>query len=53
MIGFDCRCSKMEGDNNPHSMDSKKIVKLGLPPLKSLDQMFEDCIKSFQDKAFL
>ncbi|KAL3501709.1 hypothetical protein ACH5RR_036158 [Cinchona calisaya] len=47
------KCSNLKGDNNPHSMDSNKIIQLGLPPLKSLDQMFEDCIRSFQVKGFL
>ncbi|KAK3013671.1 hypothetical protein RJ639_009641 [Escallonia herrerae] len=46
-------CSNQKGDNRPHSMDSNKILKLGLPPLRSLNQMFDDCIKSFQDKGLL
>ncbi|GMP58855.1 hypothetical protein CsSME_00022372 [Camellia sinensis var. sinensis] len=50
---FDNKCSSQKGDNNPHSMNSNKIIKLGLPPLKTIDQMFDDCIKSFQDKGFL
>ncbi|KAI8539135.1 hypothetical protein RHMOL_Rhmol09G0157600 [Rhododendron molle] len=50
---FEDKCSSQNGDNNPHSMDSGKIIQLGLPPLKTLDQMFGDCIKSFQDKGFL
>ncbi|KAL2485129.1 Tetraketide alpha-pyrone reductase 2 [Abeliophyllum distichum] len=50
---YENKCSSQEGDNNPHSMDSSKIIKLGLPPLKTLDQMFDDCIKSFQEKGFL
>ncbi|WOG88942.1 hypothetical protein DCAR_0208177 [Daucus carota subsp. sativus] len=47
------KCSSRVGDNNPHSMDCSKIIQLGLPPLKTLDQMFDDCIKSFKDKGFL
>ncbi|KAH7841045.1 hypothetical protein Vadar_024903 [Vaccinium darrowii] len=50
---FEDKCSGQNGDNNPHSMDSSKIIQLGLPPLKTLDQMFGDCIKSFQEKGFL
>ncbi|XP_058193980.1 tetraketide alpha-pyrone reductase 2-like [Rhododendron vialii] len=50
---FEDRCSTNDGDNNPHSMNSGKIIKLGLPPLKTLDEMFDDSIKSFQDKGFL
>nr|XP_043606405.1 tetraketide alpha-pyrone reductase 2-like isoform X2 [Erigeron canadensis] len=42
-----------KGNDNPHSMDSSKILQLGLPPLKTLEQMFDDCIKSFQEKGFL
>ncbi|XP_075518547.1 tetraketide alpha-pyrone reductase 2-like isoform X2 [Primulina tabacum] len=47
------KCSNKEGDNNPHSMDSSKILELGLPAFKTIDQMFDDCIKSFQIKGFL
>ncbi|KAI3811921.1 hypothetical protein L1987_16617 [Smallanthus sonchifolius] len=47
------KCSSQKGDNNPHSMDSSKILQLGLSPLKTLEKMFDDCIKSFQAKGFL
>ncbi|KAI9078520.1 hypothetical protein K1719_039458 [Acacia pycnantha] len=50
---FENKCSNKEGDNNPHSMDTTKIAELGFPPFKSLEQMFDDCIKSFQEKGFL
>ncbi|PIN22552.1 Flavonol reductase/cinnamoyl-CoA reductase [Handroanthus impetiginosus] len=50
---YEKKCSSQKGGDNPHSMDSSKIINLGLPPLKSLDQMFDDCIKSFQEKGFL
>ncbi|GFP85343.1 tetraketide alpha-pyrone reductase 2 [Phtheirospermum japonicum] len=50
---YENKCSNQKGDDNPHSMDSSKIVKLGLPPMKTLDQMFDDCISSFQEKGFL
>ncbi|XP_057485061.1 tetraketide alpha-pyrone reductase 2-like isoform X2 [Actinidia eriantha] len=50
---FEDRCGEQKGDNNPHSMNSDKIIQLGLSPLKPLDQMFDDCIKSFQSKGFL
>ncbi|GFZ21418.1 NAD(P)-binding Rossmann-fold superfamily protein [Actinidia rufa] len=50
---FEDRCGEQKGDNNPHSMNSDKIIQLGLSPLKPLDQMFDDCIKSFQGKGFL
>ncbi|KAE8100736.1 hypothetical protein FH972_018600 [Carpinus fangiana] len=46
-------CSSHKGDSSPHSMDTTKITRLGLPPFKTLDQMFDDCIISFQEKGFL
>ncbi|KAB5544761.1 hypothetical protein DKX38_012873 [Salix brachista] len=46
-------CSSQKGDNNPHSMDTTKIATLGLPPFKTIEEMFDDCIKSFQEKGFL
>ncbi|CAK9158699.1 unnamed protein product [Ilex paraguariensis] len=50
---YEDKCSSQEGDNNPHSIGSSKILQLGLPALTTLDQMFDDCIKSFQQKGFL
>uniref|UniRef100_A0A2N9G5N6 NAD-dependent epimerase/dehydratase domain-containing protein n=1 Tax=Fagus sylvatica TaxID=28930 RepID=A0A2N9G5N6_FAGSY len=50
---FENKCSNEKGDNNPHSMDTTKIAQLGFPPFKTLDQMFDDCIRSFQEKGFL
>ncbi|KAK2375822.1 Tetraketide alpha-pyrone reductase 2 [Trifolium repens] len=50
---YESKCSSQEGDNNNHSMDTTKITQLGFPQFKSLEQMFDDCIKSFQDKGFL
>ncbi|KAJ4721164.1 putative Cinnamoyl-CoA reductase [Melia azedarach] len=50
---YENKCSNQEGDNNPHSMDTSKIQQLGCPPFKTIPQMFDDCIKSFQDKGFL
>ncbi|XP_072964695.1 tetraketide alpha-pyrone reductase 2-like [Typha angustifolia] len=47
------KCGDQRGDSNSHSMDTTKITELGLSPFKSLQQMFDDCIKSFQDKGFL
>ncbi|XP_076935439.1 tetraketide alpha-pyrone reductase 2-like, partial [Bidens hawaiensis] len=47
------KCSGRQGDNNSHNMDSSKILQLGLPALKTLEEMFDDCIKSFQEKGFL
>lgn len=48
-----CRCSNQEGDNNVHSMDTSKIQQLGFSEFKSLPHMFDDCIKSFEEKGFL
>ncbi|KAB1220753.1 Tetraketide alpha-pyrone reductase 2 [Morella rubra] len=50
---FENKCSNQEGDNTPHSMDTTKIIKLGFLPFKTLDQMYDDCIRSFQEKGFL
>ncbi|KAL8463254.1 hypothetical protein ACS0TY_034045 [Phlomoides rotata] len=50
---YENKCSSQKGDDNPHSMDSSKIIKLGLPPMKTFDQMFDDCITSFQERGFL
>ncbi|XP_058091554.1 tetraketide alpha-pyrone reductase 2 isoform X4 [Magnolia sinica] len=47
------KCGEQEGDNNPHSMDTGKIEQLGFPTFKTLPQMFDDCIKTFQEKGFL
>nr|UBX89878.1 tetraketide alpha-pyrone reductase [Gerbera hybrid cultivar] len=47
------KCGGEKGDDSPHSIDCSKILQLGLPPLKGIDQMFDDCIKSFQEKGFL
>ncbi|XP_043694822.1 tetraketide alpha-pyrone reductase 2-like [Telopea speciosissima] len=50
---FENKCSDQKGDDNPHSMDTSKINKLGLPTFKTIPEMFDDCIKSFQEKGFL
>ncbi|CAK8535981.1 unnamed protein product [Lathyrus sativus] len=50
---YETMCGSQEGDNNAHSMDTTKITQLGFSKFKSLEQMFDDCIKSFQDKGFL
>lgn len=47
------RCSIQEGDSNPHSMDTSKIIGLGFPGFKSVPEMFDDCIMSFQKKGLL
>ncbi|XP_052187232.1 tetraketide alpha-pyrone reductase 2 isoform X2 [Diospyros lotus] len=50
---FESKCGNQKGDDTPHAMNCSKILELGLPPPKTLDQMFDDCIKSFQAKGFL
>ncbi|XP_049388938.1 tetraketide alpha-pyrone reductase 2-like isoform X2 [Solanum stenotomum] len=47
------KCGNQQGEDIPHSLDTSKITQLGLPPLKSLNEMFDDCIQSFQEKGFL
>lgn len=46
-------CSGQKGDDRAHKMDTGKILALGFPPFLSIRQMFDDCIKSFQDKGLL
>ena len=46
-------CSSQKGDDRPHRMDTSKVKALGFPPFLSVHQMFDDCIKSFQDKGLL
>jgi nucleoside-diphosphate-sugar epimerase len=46
-------CSSQKGDDRPHKMDTGKIRALGFPPFLSVQQMFDDCIKGFQDKGLL
>nr|KJB48070.1 hypothetical protein B456_008G053000 [Gossypium raimondii] len=50
---FENKCSSQEGDNCEHIMETSKIQKLGFPAFKSVPEMFDDCIKSFQEKGFL
>ncbi|XP_010470804.1 PREDICTED: tetraketide alpha-pyrone reductase 2-like isoform X1 [Camelina sativa] len=50
---FENKCSNKEGDNSPHSMDTRKIQELGFGSFKSLPEMFDDCIISFQKKGLL
>ncbi|XP_021753974.1 tetraketide alpha-pyrone reductase 2-like isoform X1 [Chenopodium quinoa] len=53
MYPFECKQGSTEGNDFPHSMDTSKIMQLGFPGFKSIPQMFDDCIKSFQEKGFL
>ncbi|KAM4095232.1 hypothetical protein ACJW30_08G014000 [Castanea mollissima] len=50
---FENKCGNEKGDNNPHTMDTTKIAQMGFPPFKTHDRMFDDCIRSFQEKGFL
>ncbi|XP_044492239.1 tetraketide alpha-pyrone reductase 2-like [Mangifera indica] len=50
---YESKCSIQEGDSNPHSMDTSKIIGLGFPGFKSVPEMFDDCIMSFQKKGLL
>lgn len=47
------KCAEKGGNNHLHSMDTSKIMQLGFPAFKNLNQMFDDCIKSLQEKGFL
>uniref|UniRef100_A0A1J3H932 Tetraketide alpha-pyrone reductase 2 n=1 Tax=Noccaea caerulescens TaxID=107243 RepID=A0A1J3H932_NOCCA len=50
---FENKCGSEEGKDMPHSYDTTKIRELGFGSFKSLAEMFDDCIKSFQDKGIL
>ncbi|KAL5221668.1 hypothetical protein ABZP36_026381 [Zizania latifolia] len=45
--------SSQKGDDRAHKMDTTKIRALGFPPFLSVQQMFDDCIKSFHEKGLL
>ncbi|RWR85552.1 tetraketide alpha-pyrone reductase 2-like protein [Cinnamomum micranthum f. kanehirae] len=47
------KCGEQKGDNIPHTMDIGKIKQLGFLGFKTLPQMFDDCIKSFQEQGLL
>ncbi|KAF8080795.1 hypothetical protein N665_0922s0009 [Sinapis alba] len=46
-------CGSEKGRDMPHSLDTRKIRELGLALFKPLVEMFDDCIKCFQDKGLL
>ncbi|WZZ16610.1 hypothetical protein YC2023_109699 [Brassica napus] len=48
---FETQCGSEEGRDMPHSLDTRKIHELGFGSFKSLAEMFDDCIKCFQDKV--
>ncbi|XP_010460375.1 PREDICTED: tetraketide alpha-pyrone reductase 2-like isoform X2 [Camelina sativa] len=50
---FETKCGSEEGRDMPHSLDTTKIQQLGFTSFKSLPEMFDDCIKCFQDKGLL
>ncbi|CAM8938940.1 unnamed protein product [Rhodiola kirilowii] len=50
---YENKCAGHKGDNNPHSLDCAKILQLGHSGFKTIPEMFDDCIKSFQEKGFL
>lgn len=47
------KCGAEEGNDIKHTMNTSKIKNLGLASFKSLEQMFEDCIKSFEGRGLL
>uniref|UniRef100_A0A7N0TBQ4 NAD-dependent epimerase/dehydratase domain-containing protein n=1 Tax=Kalanchoe fedtschenkoi TaxID=63787 RepID=A0A7N0TBQ4_KALFE len=50
---YENKCGSQEGDSNPHSMDCGKILQLGHSGFTTIPEMFDECIKSFQDHGFL
>ncbi|XP_021843461.1 tetraketide alpha-pyrone reductase 2 isoform X2 [Spinacia oleracea] len=53
MYPFETKLNDKEGDRNQHTMDATKILHLGFPSFKTIPQIFDDCIKSFQAKGIL
>ncbi|VVA98702.1 unnamed protein product [Arabis nemorensis] len=53
ILCFTPKCGSEEGRDMPHSLDPRKIHELGFGSFKSLDEMFDDCIKCFQDKGLI
>ncbi|XP_057872595.1 tetraketide alpha-pyrone reductase 2 isoform X2 [Cryptomeria japonica] len=47
------QCGTEQGNALPHTMNTAKIRSLGFGNFKSIDQMFEDCIRNFQEKGLL
>lgn len=50
---FESKPISQPGEEYQHSFDTTKIMNLGFPGFKSLAQMFDDCVQSFQDKGLL
>ncbi|KAJ8774618.1 hypothetical protein K2173_017064 [Erythroxylum novogranatense] len=50
---YENKFGNQKGDNNPHTMDTSKIARLGFPPFKTIENMFDDFITSLQQKGFL
>jgi nucleoside-diphosphate-sugar epimerase len=47
------KCGAEEGNDVTHTMNTSKIKNLGLASFKSLEQMLEDCVKSFEGRGLL
>ncbi|GLJ09417.1 hypothetical protein SUGI_0109170 [Cryptomeria japonica] len=47
------KCGAEQGNASPHKLNTGKLRSLGFGNFKSLEQMFEDCITSFQEKGLL
>ncbi|KAM7270202.1 hypothetical protein ACFE04_029416 [Oxalis oulophora] len=50
---YETKCGASGGDNFPHRFDTSKIKELGFPAFKTIPEMFDDCIKSFQQRGLL
>ncbi|GLJ09509.1 hypothetical protein SUGI_0110920 [Cryptomeria japonica] len=47
------QCGRDQGNATPYTMNTAKIKSLGFGNSKSIEQMFEDSIRSFQEKGVL
>ncbi|KAJ7516777.1 hypothetical protein O6H91_22G070300 [Diphasiastrum complanatum] len=45
--------SEEKGHDIPHIISTHKILRLGLPGFRTLEDMFDECIQSLEEKGFL
>ncbi|KAH9626821.1 hypothetical protein KSS87_002466 [Heliosperma pusillum] len=53
MYPYESMAIKESRDQSIHDLDTSKVMQLGFPGFKSIPEMFDDCIRSFQEKGLL